>query len=138
MMRIFILLFASIAFADEPSQLHFEYKELLEPFDTYSCNHLKANVGIFDWDVSCAIRGGETRKFFAHVVVSQYPKTNFGVNSYEILYWVTDMSDPMKFHNSSSTFWIHNSSTENKMNVLEASQGIENDNAYLKLSYIPR
>ena len=121
---------------NSPEQLDFKYKELVEPFNEYPCHHQKASVGIYDWDVSCLVRGN-VRKYFAHMAVSLYPKTNFGVNSYEILYWVTDKTDSKKNLNTSSTIWVHNSSPENVMRVLEVSQGIENDLSALKLVYFP-
>ena len=131
-----LLLLALLARAESPERLHFEYQSLLEPFSAHSCSHQQASASVYDWDVRCVV-DGKAKKFFAHVAVSFYPKTNFGVNAYEVLYWVTDTTNPSEFKHSSSTFWIHNSSPDNKMQVLEASQGIENDRAYLKLSYFP-
>lgn len=134
---VFFILFGTQLYAESPEQLHFEYQELVEPYTKFECSHQKANVGIYDWDVLCEGKDF-TRKYFAHVAVSFYPKTVFGVNSYEVLYWVTDATNAKKYLHSSSTIWMHNSSRENTLHVLEVSQGVENDLAALKLVYFPR
>lgn len=113
------------------SEITFQYISLTED-KAITCTHEKADVGLHEWDVTCEV-GSKVHKYFVHLVLHFYPKTVHGTNAYELLYWVTDMTDQNKPRHDSSTIWIHNSQEDNFMKVLEASQGIENDLAYLKL-----
>jgi hypothetical protein len=117
----------------EPSQMTFRYQRLVGGFENFPCRHEKASVGLYEWDVFCDLNG-ETHKYFVHLVLQFYPQTSHGTNAYELLYWVTDVTDPMAARHDSSSLWFHNSSPDNFLKVLEASQGIEDDHAYLKLT----
>lgn len=115
----------------ELNQLQFEYVENLEPFEVFPCTHEKQSVGLFEWDVDCSIRGVKV-KFWVHLAVQRYEKTNFGKNAYEVLYWVTNTQN--RHRHSSTSLWIHNSEELNRMNRLVSSLGIEEDNASLRLT----
>ncbi|MCB0417993.1 MAG: hypothetical protein H6617_10870 [Bdellovibrionaceae bacterium] len=114
------------------ADIQFQYISLTSERQ-FSCTHQKSEVGLYEWDVQCEV-DGKAHNYFVHLALHFYPKTIHGTNAYELLYWVTDMTDPRNPKHDSSTIWIHNGSKENYMRVLEASQGIENDLAYLKLT----
>ncbi|MCB0405606.1 MAG: hypothetical protein KDD51_12550 [Bdellovibrionales bacterium] len=112
--------------------IQFQYISLADARQ-FSCVHHKSEIGLYEWDVECGV-DGKAHTYFVHLVLNFYPKTIHGENAYELLYWVTDMTDPHHPKNDSSTIWIHNGHEQNFMKVLEASQGIEDDLAYLKLT----
>lgn len=109
-------------------ELQFTQQSLLEPFEAEACTYVKSAVGAHEFDVNC----GE-KKYSVHLVLSHYPKTQHGTSAYELLYWVTDFTDPFKPVSDSTTLWIHNSLSENRMTVLEAAQGVQNDTAQLRM-----
>ena len=137
MKRLLILLWFSVSLygIDEAERIKFEYQELIEPFNKYDCSHVKSSVGLYEWDVQCSV-DGFLKKYFVHLVKSFYPKTIFGVNAYEILYWVTDTTLSTDYKHNSVSIWLHNSSNENKLNLLETFLGVENDLAALRLTYL--
>ena len=111
----------------------FAYVENLEPYQVFSCSHQKASVGLYEWDVDCNVRSKKIR-FWVHLAVSEFQKTGFGNNAYEVLYWVTEPVST-SHRNSSTSLWIHNSEEKNQMNRLVASLGVEEDNASLRLTW---
>ena len=113
-------------------EFSFDYVQNLDPYEVVSCTHEKASVGFYEWNVNCEVRG-EVKRFWVHLAANEYGKTGFGKNAYEVLYWVTN--EGAKNHRHSSTsLWIHNSEETNKMNRLVSSLGVEEDNAYLRLT----
>lgn len=125
-------MFAPLGFAaPQIKNLQFEYVDNLEPYDIFPCTHEKQSVGLFEWDVECSVRSKKV-KFWVHLVVQKYEKTGFGKNAYEVLYWVTNTQH--RHRHSSTSLWIHNSEELNQMNRLVSSLGIEEDNAYLRLT----
>lgn len=114
------------------AELRFEYQQLTGDFQKFSCAHEKASVGLFEWDVVCQEANREHR-YFVHLVLNRYRKTSLGKGSYELLYWVTDMSQARPAHDS-MTLWLHNSDEAHHMAATEASLGVEDDQAYLKLT----
>ena len=115
MVRIFCLWFlvaaspalaAERAVAVDPDQLTFVYQELLEPFDRTDCKHEKSDVGLFEWDVYCKL-GTRVHEFAVHLVLSRYGRTRYGLSAYEMLYWVTDRSQPRVREFDSTTVWFH-------------------------------
>ena len=134
LISIFWILIVTCSAADlSPpiSHVSFEYLQLYEPWQTAPCLHSKSNP--YDWEVQCndVIR---TRKFSVHLALSFYPHSSSNNSSYELLYWVTDLTDPANPNHNSTTIWVHNDGTENKARLIEVSLGIENDLAALKLS----
>lgn len=116
----------------QPDQLQFRYQKNLEPWESAPCFHQKASVGLYEWDVECTLNR-KRHLFFVHLVTSYYAQTIHGTSAYEILYWVTDMTHTGAARHDSSTVWVHNSHPENRMRVLEAAQGVEDDGASLRL-----
>ena len=86
---------------------------------------------MFEWDVDCKVRN-KTVRFWVHLVVQRYEKTQFGKNAYEVLYWVTNTAN--RHRHSSTSLWIHNNEEANRMNRFVSSLGIEEDNASLRLT----
>ena len=130
---IFVFFSGLLGAAPSFKKFEFTFVENLEPYETFPCTHQKASVGLFEWDVECAVR--EKRiKYWVHLAVSQYPETSFGKNAYEVLYWVTS-PDSTTHRHSSTSLWIHNSEEKNRINRLAASLGIDEDNASLRLTF---
>ncbi|MEZ4750261.1 MAG: hypothetical protein R3B54_06445 [Bdellovibrionota bacterium] len=129
---LILLSYPSHAAAVKAADLGFQYISLANDRQV-ACDHKKADVGVYEWDVECNV-DGKLHSYFVHLALHFYPKTIHGKNAYELLYWVTDMTEAAHPKHDSSTIWIHNGSEQNYMRVLEASQGIENDLAYLKLT----
>lgn len=113
-------------------QLTFRYQQINEPYGVIPCTQEKLPVGLFEWKVTCQ-NEREKHEYFVHLVVQFYPQTIHGKNAYEVLYWVTDLTTMPTKHDS-STIWIHNNESTSFIKVLELSQGIEDDNAYLRLA----
>jgi hypothetical protein len=112
--------------------MQFVYQSMSEPFEKGNCTHQKDASLPYDYTVSCPLRG-RTTSYRVHLALSYYPKTNLGLSAYEILYWVTDITDPQHPKGDSSTFWIHQDTPNAKPTVFQLSQGIENDTAALQL-----
>lgn len=129
------LFFSANAFALTGSEISFRYQRLVEPWEEGSCEHAPAAT-FADWNVTCR-EGDRVLKYIVHLVLSFYPKTIHGVSAYELLYWVTDFTDPSSPKSTSTTLWIHNSETGNRLSVIEASQGVEGDLAALRLTLKP-
>lgn len=109
----------------------FTYQKLTDPFPETRCS-TQALPNPYDRKVMCEL-DGIRHEFVVHLALGFYPKTIEGVSAYELLYWVTDFTDPKLPKNDSTTLWIHNSHEENRMKRIESSLGIENDEAYLRL-----
>lgn len=142
-MRNFVRLFAAAAalasfWSSAPARaqaaetMEFTYQDNLEPWPTYACRHEKASVGVYEWDVTCDV-GGAKHTYSVHLALTFYPKTRFGGGAYELLYWVTDWTDKLNPKDTSVTTWTHLASTDARAAVMEASLGVENDRASLKL-----
>jgi hypothetical protein len=112
--------------------LQFVYQRLGEPFEKWNCSHQKEPNLPYDYTVDCHLKRRIT-KYRVHLAVSYYPKTSLGLSAYEILYWVTDISDPARPISDSSTTWIHQDSPNVRPTVFQLSQGVENDAAALQL-----
>lgn len=110
----------------------FDYVQNLEPYEVFSCTHEKASVGLYEWNVDCNFRGS-IKRFWVHLAASKYGKTSFGQNAYEVLYWVTN-ADSQTHRHSSTSLWIHNSEETNQVNRLVSSLGVEEDDAYLRVT----
>lgn len=112
--------------------MRFTYQSLQQPFPKWNCTYEKEAQLPYGYLVKCPL-ARRTTAYRVHLKVSYYPKTNLGLSAYEILYWVTDVTDPARPVSDSSTTWIHQDSPNAKPTVLQLSQGIENDAAYLQL-----
>lgn len=120
----------------DASKIEFIYQQLGEPWDSVNCEQEAIESNPYDRNVFCSLNGIK-HWFLVHLVLNYYPKTNEGLGAYEMLYWVTDFTDPKQPRSDSHTLWIHNSSAENRVKLFESSVGIENDNAYLRLKIRP-
>jgi hypothetical protein len=118
------------------TSFQFEYVENLEPYRTFSCSHSQASVGLFEWDVVCNV-DGQKKTFWVHLSLKKFKKSSWGENAYELLYWVTNSEAQTKHRHSSTSLWIHNSEKENQMRRLVSSLGIQEDDAYLRLTFDP-
>ena len=114
--------------------IEFRYQSLQEPFPSFPCTHKPdPNENPYDRQVECKDpQTGRLHSYDVHLALDFYS----GVSKYELLYWVTDKTDKDNYGHSSSTIWIHNGAQGNQMKDIEVSQGIEQDNAYLKLQIV--
>jgi hypothetical protein len=112
-------------------QLKFNYQELNSPWASYSCKH--EEDGPVDWKVYCLIDQGKVVKFAVHLIVNFYQKSTYGNSAYEVLYWVTDRTEPNRRTYDSTTMWIHNTEAKNRATRFEIGQGVLNDMVSLRL-----
>ncbi|WP_208404686.1 hypothetical protein, partial [Bacillus velezensis] len=94
-------------------------------------------VGMYEWDVACQV-GRTLRRFNVHFVITFYPKVKSATSAHEIMYWVTDWQDTSKPTSHSSTIWLYHRAAEEGLQGMELSQGIDSDNATLRLNYSPQ
>ncbi len=87
----------------------------------------------YDLDVECVV-GKEVHRYTVHLLLNFYTHESEQKSSYELLYWVVDHTISGKPGFSSSSTWIHNKTMVPAVDKLEVSQGIEQDQAYLKLT----
>lgn len=113
-------------------QMTFEWQSNLEPWPTSACKHAEdPNENPFDWIVECDGEAGR-RKFRAHVALSRYAQTSSGKNSYELLYWVTDLGvSPPQQH--SVTQWIHHKNGGDPIVEIDTALGVDDDRSALRL-----
>jgi hypothetical protein len=145
-LALLLVLFLPLSslFADGP-KLAFTYENSLEPYDTYPCTSEKADFGIYDWDVRCTV-GRTVRRFTAHFALTFYAKghaldrVRHGRNvqsAHEVLYWVTDWQDSSHPVSHSSTIWFFHKTAEDALAEIDLNQGVDSDNASLRLRFIP-
>ena len=114
------------------SQMKFELQSNGEPWPTSDCEHAKdPNENPFDWVVQCKGEAGNT-KFRVHVALTRYPATNSGKNSYELLYWVTDLGGAAPTQHS-VTQWIHHRDGTDPVTEYRTGLGVRDDMASLTL-----
>jgi hypothetical protein len=90
----------------------------------------------YEWDVVCNV-DGQKKTFWVHLSLKKFQKSSWGESAYELLYWVTNSEAENKHRHSSTSLWIHNSEKENQMRRLVSSLGIQEDDAYLRLTFEP-
>lgn len=117
-------------------QFFFDYVENLEPYRIFACTHSLASVGLYEWDIECNV-DGKKKLFWVHLSLQKFTKSNWGESAYELLYWVTNSEAQGKHRHSSTSLWIHNSEKENQIRRLVSSLGIQEDDAYLRLTFDP-
>jgi len=119
----------------EWGDLSFSYQENENP-ETLVCKHRIENPLSQDWKVSCVDRTGqEKRKYGVHLWVTQY-QNPAGEAKIEVLYWVTDRSQPRVREYSGSTLWFY-FKNQADLKGLSLSQSVENDQARLRVEIKP-
>jgi hypothetical protein len=134
-MKIFLILvitfLASLSMASiQPSMLHFEYRST-DGNEKLACVHQIQNAAAQDWLVTCG-----NKKYSVHLWVSAYIHEKAPKLSYEVLYWVSDLSVQGQPHGSSTTVWFH-LQDPSYLSLLQVSLGVENDSAQLHLDLDP-
>ena len=119
-----------------PAMLKFQYQDFDGIF-SINCVHAVETAESQDWKVTCT-NGPKTisKQFSVHLWVTQYPRPSDPRVSYEILYWVTDLSNPHKPTAASSTIWVH-LKDPSELSGLELAQGVDEDTAGLYLTINP-
>ena len=93
------------------------------------CNH-KQIRDLPDWSVEC----DNGKKYTAHIIVRGANRASTPQTTLEILYWVTEPGDtPQSVHKFHSTTALINMKEKSSLHSMVIFQGIENDQASLKL-----
>lgn len=126
-------IWAGEALALEAGQISFLHQENVEPWESAACQHKLSPIGLFEWDVVC-VKNGRYLKYGVHLVLNRYPRTRPGGAGYELLYWVTDWTDPAHPKSTSTTLFMHLATEEDHALLMEGATGIDNDLASLRLT----
>ncbi len=133
---LLLSIFSFSAFAQripiETNQLNFKLQSYLDESNLYPCQH-QVMFEPYDWDVYCKV-DSKIRHFTVHLALDRYPQTNFGKSAYELLYWVSDITHDPKLKRYSTTLWIHQDKEGVMPKLVQAAQGVDNDDFALKLS----
>lgn len=115
-----------------PEKLRFRY----EGFDSglvMTCRHEIENAASQDWKVFCQdATGRHKREYGVHLWLSAYRHATPPELSYELLYWVTDRTQPRVRVYDSTTIWFHLDRIS-QVSRVQARVGVENDSAGLYL-----
>jgi hypothetical protein len=126
---------SSLCFADgdlkiTPSMLQFTY-QTSDGSVTQDCTETLANADSQDWNVVCG-----AKNYKVHLWVTVYDRPVLPKQSYEILYWVTDLNASSTQQGVSTTVWF-NFREPSDLYLLQLSLGLENDSAELQLVIDP-
>jgi hypothetical protein len=102
------------------------------------CDQYFADTTLNDWDVWCGKGTNMFRQFRVHFLVRQYQSKVGEKSAFEILYWIIDRKQPSVTSETfkSNTTWIQFRNLSD-LDLFTLSQGVENDYAYLVLSFKP-
>ena len=135
--------FFSQAFADigelkiTPKMLSFDYSTSEGDF-TLDCTPTLKDALSQDWLVNCGTAATSTRQYLVHLWVTMYERPLAPEQSYEVLYWITDLSkDSTPAANASSTTIWFNFDKTTTFTQLDIRLGVENDNASLHMVINP-
>lgn len=103
------------------------------PWESAKCTHFSAEQS-YDWNVTCDLNG-TIKTYLVHLALDFYPFSQFVKSAYELLYWITDRSNPSSPKFSSTSMWIHSSLEDPRANLFEVGLGVDEDHATLKLSF---
>ena len=110
-------------------QLHFSHSTY-EGDSVLKCKHRLENAESRDWAVDCFDSNGVlAKKFKVHLWVTAYTKAQIPKLSFEILYWITDVTRSHQPVGGGSTHWIHLKEPTD----LSLSQSTDQDTAALYL-----
>ena len=114
-----------------PDMLFFHYSTF-DAGETMDCKPTVENADSQDWRVVCS-NSKSRREYTVHLWVSIYTHSAAPLLSYEILYWVTDLTDPAHSIQTGSTVWFHvNDPTS--LASLEISDTVDDGTAGLYLT----
>ncbi len=130
---IFTLGFSPAEAVGRSQPMQFVFQSMGQPYQKWDCTYQKDANLPYDYTVACPVTR-KTRNYRVHLAIAYYPKTRLGLSAYEILYWVTDFTDPSHPTSHSSTTWIHQDTQNVRPTVFQLSQGVDNDLAALQLT----
>ena len=116
-----------------PEMLRFHY-ETVDAGITLDCTHVLQDADAQDWAVTCGT-GQDTRKYVVHLWLTEYDRPVLPKQSFELLYWVTDMTPAQPVSNS-TTIWYHFREPSDLYEI-QASISLEQDTAELQLEITP-
>lgn len=113
----------------KPEHLRFVYRTF-DGTRAVGCRHEIYNAPAQDWKVVCG-----PKSYLVHLWVTVYRRDTEPKTSYEVLYWVTDLSVPQKPEYTGTTVWFHMKG-EPTLHSLTVSQSVDNDVAGLYLDLV--
>ena len=138
------ILFSSFAFAESgnlkvtPEMLQFDYASI-DGSMTLDCKPTLEDPLSQDWIVQCGNAATEIRKYRVHLWVTLYERAVTPKQSYEVLYWLTDLSPGVSAQASASstTIWFNFENTTS-LTQIDLRLGVENDAASLHMTLTPK
>ena len=108
----------------------YQTEDQTSPQAEVPCTHAVLNADAQDWTVKCG-DGANQRSYTVHLWLTPYQHAT-GPNkiSYELLYWITDNTDPRVAHSSGTTIWFHLRELSSLASV-QANESVEDDTARL-------
>ncbi|MFZ4715584.1 MAG: hypothetical protein ACOYL6_17805 [Bacteriovoracaceae bacterium] len=132
---LYVLIATSSAYAIESEQMNFKYMNY-EGDMILHCKHFAIDEYKFDWDLTCKNETGSFfKKFRAHVALSKYGHPTPPLSTYEVLYWVTDLTNNQTYGTGTSLWFNFNNDAD--FHSLTISQSVDNDTAGLYLDIKP-
>jgi hypothetical protein len=122
--------FASNHVGIQPSMIQFHYVQF-DGSESLNCNHTLQNSASQDWLVTCG-----PKKYTVHLWVTAYTHQTEPHLSYEVLYWINDITIPSQPHGASTTVWFHLKDLT-LLSLLQVRLGVENETAELGLDLDP-
>jgi hypothetical protein len=118
-----------------PQMLRFQYATS-DGQITLDCKPSLENAESQDWSVICGT-GQDVRKYRVHLWVTMYERPVLPKQSYEVLYWVTDLNGS-KAIDSGTTVWF-NFKEPADLYTLSVNVSLDQDTAglYLDLNPVP-
>ena len=116
-----------------PEMLRFQYLTV-DGGTTLDCTPKLQDPDAQDWAVTCG-SGTDTRKYVVHLWLTEYDRLVLPKQSFELLYWVTDMTAAQPVYNS-TTIWYHFREPSDLYEI-EARISLEQDTAELSLEITP-
>jgi hypothetical protein len=120
-----------------PEMLHFTYQTFNGGI-SLACKHVLVSAASQDWSVKCSDPALKLLKSYqVHLWVTRYDHAQGPRRvSFEVLYWVTDLSDPSAPKAGGDTIWFHLRNPAD-LDGIEVSQSLEGDTAGLYLELDP-
>lgn len=113
-----------------PEQLRFEYL-LFDGSGSYMCKHFLEDALSQDWRIDCLNTDGIIQKSYrVHLWLKAYSRQHEPKLSYELLYWISDLSRSPKIEGHSTTVWFH-LKDPSALSGMRVSLGVDGDLAGL-------
>lgn len=100
------------------------------------CEHRLESAESQDWIVECKRESLLKKRFRVHLWLTEYLRAEAPAFTLEILYWVSDLSEPTKTKDTGTTLLLDFAS-HSRVHGVNIKQGVDNDTAglYLKINF---